>query len=642
MGSIYSKLIKNTLKKFNVINIIRCLPVFIIGIFKNIKLFRKYLFTKLMILDMLSLILTLMRTKFIMKLVCYDMKFTGKSKYPFINSLFRVPSSFREFFIATGINFAIRLVKTYTENKRMSVVFMTDRQKFKEEDIFTIETLSRLPKMYRRILTKNLYEEDNEVANKETKAMVTGDSIFLKKHLEIDEEYVRQSSDIIIRLCALSIHIATFNFKEIKGNFVKFNICSLITLIISESIYEYLYKYGDEKDKNVDKGRSNDGQFSGFNHMKYVPKNLDNSMTTVNEYKTWIYSSEEKQYTDNKKYFMKVIGHLIINITKLNVFNSRYYYDIMRNIIEIGNESTNMLNMIQCKEQDEKYLNSMPLREILPEKKKCDSIKISGIKMSYDVKKINHSREYKYKPAYGHIYMYDYTFIVKKSTSFILEMEGLPVILKKGDKIEVRGNNGCGKTTLYNILNGVILPQNSCNDKNADVMYDYCHYNVEMRNGMKETWVPCNFEEIHSYMMPQLEDISLTGTVSVLLKNNSKYDKIINNFKLEEIFSICGLNRYKGTNDEIFKMQTEERSGGIIQRFRLVKAMYDIVTTNPFIVIFDEPNNHVDRTFPEMFKKLLKFINADDRIIFITDHNHDFGFNWLIEFTDNKFKFITK
>jgi len=83
-----------------------------------------------------------------------------------------------------------------------------------------------------------------------------------------------------------------------------------------------------------------------------------------------------------------------------------------------------------------------------------------------------------------------------------------------------------------------------------------------------------------------------------------------------------GLNIGK-TNDEILEADFEDLNGGHLQRMKLAKSMYDIITTNPQIVIFDEPNNHIDRTFPEIFAKIMKVIKSENRIVFVTDHKYD-------------------
>ena len=247
-------------------------------------------------------------------------------------------------------------------------------------------------------------------------------------------------------------------------------------------------------------------------------------------------------------------------------------------------------------------------------------IRFSGMKMAY--KPLNIS-----------------AMIPEMKSFFRLKMDG-DVTLTHGDVIEIIGNNGNGKSTFYDVMNGTIQRQKSNMEPDSDPEFSFCDYNLECLSGSE--WIPCCFEQLKVYIFRQMESLDEEDFyVSDVIMNKTDLDERINEIKLSGIYKAVGIDVGNVSNEKVLKYAIES-NGGHIQRHRLAKAMIDIIISDPDIVIFDEPNNHIDRTFPDMFKRILKIIHSERRIVFVTDHKNDHMSTWSANFDNGKFKFRRK
>ena len=163
----------------------------------------------------------------------------------------------------------------------------------------------------------------------------------------------------------------------------------------------------------------------------------------------------------------------------------------------------------------------------------------------------------------------DFAYDKNKKFSYLIN-------IKKTDKISIEGNSGNGKTTLLNLLCGIIKPDKIKNFKIDD---------INIFNDLKGYW------SLISYL-PQ-EPLILEGSVMeniTLFENNSKikYDR------LKKIYKIVGLkqliNKFEDLNSLIIDFDSKQISGGQKQRILLARALYK----NAELYIFDEPLNQLD------------------------------------------------
>ena len=174
--------------------------------------------------------------------------------------------------------------------------------------------------------------------------------------------------------------------------------------------------------------------------------------------------------------------------------------------------------------------------------------------------------------------------------------------IKTNEIIGIIGMNGCGKTTLLNIISGkenidsgnisirknakiAYLEQTPYLDKNIkviDLLYDSVKEILEIESKLHEYELNLTNEKIlKKYGDLQEKYISLGG-----YEINSKINKIINGFKIEHLLN----NNYNTL------------SGG---EKRIVLLAY-LMIQEPDILLLDEPTNHLDIDTLEWFEDYLK------------------------------------
>lgn len=188
------------------------------------------------------------------------------------------------------------------------------------------------------------------------------------------------------------------------------------------------------------------------------------------------------------------------------------------------------------------------------------SIKFRNVKFSYDNNKI-----------------FNYSFAINKN-----------------DKVLISGDSGVGKSTLLNLITGMLKPTSGkiyLDDK--DVTNN--KFNID----------------IFGYVTQQ--PIIFPGTIYDNLKLSQKK---ITKAQLEKCYQICGLDKVVNNFNDIFTKQYEfdspELSGGQKQRINIAR----ILINNPKILILDEATSALDRSSEKaLFQNLKKFINCTMIII---------------------------
>jgi ATP-binding cassette subfamily F protein uup len=143
--------------------------------------------------------------------------------------------------------------------------------------------------------------------------------------------------------------------------------------------------------------------------------------------------------------------------------------------------------------------------------------------------------------------------------------------LTRGDRVGIIGPNGCGKTTLLNLLLGVLAPQAGQLELGANVLPIYFD---QLREGIdpdKTVW----------------ENVAPKGLDRVLINGRSRH-------------VIGYLQDFLFTSDRA-KAPVRHLSGG--ERHRLLLAK--LFTTPSNLLIFDEPTNDLDTETLELLEEVL-------------------------------------
>ena len=211
---------------------------------------------------------------------------------------------------------------------------------------------------------------------------------------------------------------------------------------------------------------------------------------------------------------------------------------------------------------------------------------------------------------------------IKKFFGFKNILDGLNIEIKTGDRVSIIGENGCGKTTVLNIINsienidsGTIAirrgakigylnqqPENIYNnEKVKDILYNSFKELLDIEKQLKRyedkmTKEPENISIINKYIDIQEKFINLGG-----YEINTMIDKVSSGMNISHL-----LNK-----------NYDALSGG--EQKRVVLAA--IIIKNPDILLLDEPTNHLDINTIEWLEE---YLNKYNGTVVVVSHDRYF------------------
>jgi ATP-binding cassette, subfamily B, bacterial PglK len=183
-------------------------------------------------------------------------------------------------------------------------------------------------------------------------------------------------------------------------------------------------------------------------------------------------------------------------------------------------------------------------------------------------------------------------------------LNNVNLLINKGDCIAIKGLNGSGKTTILNLISGLIK------QKSGSILVDGIHKIYENKN----VW-----SKNISYVQ---QNIFLLNTS---IKNNIILDeKEFDEKKFEKITSLLDLNLFfsnltNGINS-IVGSDGITLSGGQKQIISIARALYK----DSDIIIFDEPNSALDEEKSVLLSEVIKIVNLNKTIIVVTHDLNSF------------------
>lgn len=192
------------------------------------------------------------------------------------------------------------------------------------------------------------------------------------------------------------------------------------------------------------------------------------------------------------------------------------------------------------------------------------------------------------------------TFKYPKGKHFIFK--NFSSSFSKGKITVVTGKSGVGKTTLINILNGLIVPEKINFKINNKKITNDSYYNI-ISNSMS-----------YNDQRPNLFDTSIKKNITL-----DFYNKTPNNLKLKNSINNASLDdlNFRSINKENLGLSGYKLSGGQIQRILIARALYN----KKEILIFDEPTNFLDEKNKTKILKSIKKIKKN-KIIIILSHDN--------------------
>ena len=176
-------------------------------------------------------------------------------------------------------------------------------------------------------------------------------------------------------------------------------------------------------------------------------------------------------------------------------------------------------------------------------------------------------------------------------------LKNINLTIRKNDKIGIMGETGSGKSTLINILAGLIKPSSGVIKIDDQILDDN-----------KNEW---------------LNKIGYVGQSTNLIEgtiyNNIAFginDKNVDK-KVEQVAELSGLknfiNRSEGLNYEILE-NGKNLSGGEKQRIAIARVLYK----DPEVIIFDESTSALDLTTEKKIISSIQEISKNRTVIFVS------------------------
>ncbi len=214
-----------------------------------------------------------------------------------------------------------------------------------------------------------------------------------------------------------------------------------------------------------------------------------------------------------------------------------------------------------------------------------------------------------------------------KNVSFFYKNENKKIFdnvnlrIDKGDRVGIKGSNGSGKTTILNLISGLIK------ETSGSILIDGHHNPYQNRN----IW-----SKNISYVQ---QNVFLLNTT---IKNNIILDEInFDNKKFEKLSSLLDLNNFfknlsYGINSEVGS-DGILLSGGQKQIISIARALY----RDSDVIIFDEPSSALDESKSNNLLEIIKKLSADKTVIMVTHDLNSFRscFNKIFSIENGSFSF---
>jgi cobalt/nickel transport system ATP-binding protein len=176
--------------------------------------------------------------------------------------------------------------------------------------------------------------------------------------------------------------------------------------------------------------------------------------------------------------------------------------------------------------------------------------------------------------------------------------------IKEGELWAILGSNGTGKSTLLNVLAGLIFPDKgvySLDDQEvSERSLKDNDFNVKFRRSIGYIFQNTNFQ----LFCPTVIDELIFGPMQMGMANDEAYSRA------EEVLKMLGI-------EDLRERSTHMLSGG--ERKKV--AIGSILTYNPRIILFDEPMSGLDPRSQSFVIELIFQLNEAGKTIVITTHN---------------------
>ena len=207
------------------------------------------------------------------------------------------------------------------------------------------------------------------------------------------------------------------------------------------------------------------------------------------------------------------------------------------------------------------------------------------------------------------------SFFYKEKSKNILN--DVSISFFKGECYIILGDNGSGKSTILNIMSGLLLPNNGkvLVDNNIDIHISrsqwlqnisYVQQDIFLLNKTIKENITLNFDNTY--------DVERYNLIKKILLLERIFDDSTQNNKLNILAGVAG----------------NVLSGGQRQLISIARALYK----NAEIFLFDEPSSALDLDYQKVLKDVIKYLKDNNKTIIIITHD----LSLFKEFSDKIYK----
>jgi ATP-binding cassette subfamily C protein len=207
------------------------------------------------------------------------------------------------------------------------------------------------------------------------------------------------------------------------------------------------------------------------------------------------------------------------------------------------------------------------------------------------------------------------SFFYKEKSKNILN--DVSISFFKGECYIILGDNGSGKSTILNIMSGLLLPNNGkvLVDNNIDIHISrsqwlqnisYVQQDIFLLNKTIKENITLNFDNTY--------DVERYNLIKKILLLERIFDDSTQNNKLNILAGVAG----------------NVLSGGQRQLISIARALYK----NAEIFLFDEPSSALDLDYQKILKDVIKYLKDNNKTIIIITHD----LSLFKEFSDKIYK----
>ena len=214
---------------------------------------------------------------------------------------------------------------------------------------------------------------------------------------------------------------------------------------------------------------------------------------------------------------------------------------------------------------------------------------------------------------------------LKKTPNEVKALDHVSFEIPKGKITSIIGHTGSGKSTLIQMLNGLLLPDSGFLEIDDFKVTSEKRKNKRIKDLRKHVSIVFQFPEYQLFEETVEKDVAF-GLKNYGLKENESIEKA--HLALKEV----------GLDKSFYKRSPFELSGGEKRRV----AIAGILAIDPEILILDEPTAGLDPKGSELILNLIKELNRNGKTIILVTHDMNIVLNhsdYVIVLNDSTLSF---